>query len=784
MRAVKERVPSLHWFRFMMNPSLTIEAKIAAKAKETPARETFSARMFVLLAGVVLFGFFVKVVVGAETFFYRDYGAQVYPAIFYLRQSLLHGQLPLWNPYVHCGVPFMAQWGSWYPGLLLSPLFPMPWFLNVFNLVHLLWGGCGMYWLCRRWGQSGFAASFAGLAYVFSGISLSCLMWASYTASLSWLPWVAGLTMAAWKHGGKFLTLAALASAMQVLAGAPEITLLFWLLLGALWLIEVLRKETPCWPSLGRLIGIVALAGGMTMVQMLPFFDLLSHSQRDRQYGGDAWAMPGWGWANLIVPLFHCYQAPQGPWFQPWQDLMSSYYLGLTVMALAITGVWTTRNPKYRVVGLAALLCWIFALGSQGYLLDLAKRIFPLIGIARFPVKFAVLPAFLVPVLAAAAVDKLLSSDHRPTKVLITVGSGLLVVMAFLLWFARAYPFPLDNWKATATNAIWRAVLMLVALLGLGWAGKALPGTAQSCVLLAVLAIVPIDALTHSPKIFPTVPAGNLAPGMWTAGGNPEPPRLGEGRIMLSPEAEQQLTFSHIPDVAADFTTKRLGEWYNLNLLDEIPKVNGAIVLQPREFDILEKYLYYTAGAHTGRGLLDFLSVRWTSSADNPTQWTGRTNYLGMLTGGQRPVFIPDSQARAAITAKDFDPRAVVYLPESSRGSVQVSQKTDCTVTDVRVSSARIEATARASEPSLIVLSQSFYHLWQAFVDGHPTPLLRANLAFQALQIPAGSHQVTLVYRDRNLWVGAVISLCSLAGCVWLWVRKEKAMGALGKREG
>jgi uncharacterized membrane protein YfhO len=78
----------------------------------------------------------------------------------------------------------------------------------------------------------------------------------------------------------------------------------------------------------------------------------------------------------------------------------------------------------------------------------------------------------------------------------------------------------------------------------------------------------------------------------------------------------------------------------------------------------------------------------------------------------------------------------------------------------------------QAAEPSLVVLSQSYFHLWRAEVDGRRVPLLRANVAFQAVQVPAGGHHLRLVYRDPNLWTGAAISLVSLLLCAVIWRRQ------------
>jgi hypothetical protein len=89
--------------------------------------------------------------------------------------------------------------GSWYPFNWL-PL-PLPWAANLSVLVHLILGGGGMYALARRWGVNGFAASFAGLAYVFNGVTLSCFQWSNYIASLGWLPWVVLAVTEAWRGG-------------------------------------------------------------------------------------------------------------------------------------------------------------------------------------------------------------------------------------------------------------------------------------------------------------------------------------------------------------------------------------------------------------------------------------------------------------------------------------------------------------------------------------------------------------------------------------------------------
>jgi hypothetical protein len=470
--------------------------------------------------------------------------------------------------------------------------------MGVLLLAHLFWAGLGMFWLSRRWGASGFAASFAGVAFVFNGVMLSSLLWSSYVTCLAWLPWVVGCVVESWTKGRRWLVLAALCSAMQVLTGMPELTALTWCFVAALWVNALIRREILFVTSTVRTAGIILLAGGITMIQMLPFFDLVSHSQRNTNYANDAWSMPVWGLANLLVPLFHCYQSPQGTWFQSGQDLLPSYYLGVSVLILAATAfLLPKRRFVWAFLGML-IFCWLMAPGSHGGVYSWLRRAIPALGFARYPVKFVIFPAFLVPLMAAWALHSIqVERDTKPRRYVLVTTFLVLVLMGALLWIAKAYPMAQDNWDRTAWNTLWRAILVVAVIAALLFLNRMESGVSRACLQAAVLALLAIDALSHSPNIAPTLPSSRMASGMWEASGKPARPKLGEGRIMLSAQAEQLFVNSYITNLDQDFALKRIGEWYDLNLLDHVPKVNGAIPLHPGHYDFLENHLYYKSHA-------------------------------------------------------------------------------------------------------------------------------------------------------------------------------------------
>jgi len=597
----------------------------------------FSAWHFPALLGVMLFVAFPQVMLGQHSFFFRDYGVLGYPFVFYHHEAFWRGELPLWNPLSNCGAPFLAQWGTMtlYPFSIIYLLFPLPWSLGYFCLAHLFLGGLGMYFLAREWTRHDFAAAFAGVAYVFNGVTFSCVAWPNYLVALGWMPWVVMCAQRAWREGGRKLVIAAIVGALQMLAGVPELVVLTWLLIGALWLTEWLANPKEFRMAV-RLAAVVALIAGLTAAQLLPFFDLLAHSQRTGDVATSKWAMPGWGWANFLVPLFHTYKIPQGPCFQHQQAFMTSYYPGVAVLVLAGWAAWRIRTARVWALGALVLFSWIFALGESGFIFAWVKRAVPLVGFARFPIKFILLAAFVLPLLSAYAITCLAPAVRRkqPSS-MFTVGGAAVVLTGLIILFVRAYPFPLERWPALWHNALVRVTLACVVLGGCGvavcMAGTRLARVGALVALSAILA----DTLTHTEKQNPTISTQWFATGLWQ-----ERNGAAVGRAFISPEAERQLLYSTVSNPLHDFIGKRLALWSNLNVVERVAKVNGSSTLRLREQDAFEKALYPSNSlAEPSQPILDFLGVTHVTGG-NAAQWNRRSSALPLVTAGQRAEFV------------------------------------------------------------------------------------------------------------------------------------------------
>ncbi len=732
---------------------------------------------FGILLALLIFAAFPQVLLGLQTFVVRDFGFFAYPLAHFQRDCFWHGELPFWDPYNYCGVPFLAQWNTMplYPPALIYLLLPLTWSLSFFCLLHLWFAGFGMYLLARRWTGNDFAAAFAGTAFAFNGLTLNLLMWPSHIATLSWMPWVVLAVEAAWREGGRKIFLAALVGALQMLAGGPETIFLTWVFLLALWIQQLATGESPRTGMLWRFPTIVMFVILLAAAQLLPFLDLAAHSQREAGFADTRWSMPAWGWMNFLVPMAFGNTRDMGVFFQYGQNWTSSYYLGIGTLWLALLAVWTLRERRVRLLVACAVVALIFAFGEHTPIYPALRRIIPQLSLITYPVKYLTLVAFFAPLLAAFALARLQSLQNGERRKFsgqaVILGCILLSLLVGILFWAWRFPFSTDDVHATLLNGLTRGGFLLMTGVLLMFLTRPLKSGLCRVAPLILVLIAWLDVLTHEPTQNPTA-----SPTIYTVGLAREylkmspQPELGKSRAMLTPMAEWQFVHTSIASPQNNFRIGRLCYGANCNLLDAVPKVDGFLSLTPRENDDVLS-LFYTWTNADFPGLENFMGVSQISAPDQIYHWQSRSNYLPLVTAGQKPVFLNDGGTMRALTQPDFDGGKVVFLPPEEKSVVTVSNGTDARILNSSFGNQTVDIGVEAAEPSLVVVAQSYYHNWHAYVDGHETPLLRANHAFQAIQVPAGRHQIRLAYEDSAFETGLTISIFAWLGCLICLIR-------------
>jgi len=766
-----------------MEPQIAEIEPISVRGSEPAplfAGSFFTLPRFAVMLGLLLLAAFPDVLLGAKSFFFRDYTLFGYPLAHYHREAFWRGEIPLWNPLNNCGIPYAAQWNTmvFYPFSLIYLLLPLPWSLGWFCLFHLFLGGLGMYRLAFRWTDNSLAAAIAGVSFSFSGVALSFLIWPNNASAFGWLPWVLWMAQKGWSGPRSDLLKAVCVGSIQMLSGAPEIIFFTWLLVGGLWCCDL--PHQPNWRrSLMRVIGLVLLIAGICAIQLLPFLDLLHQSHRKGDIGSASWSMPAYGWANFLVPLFHTVPTATGVHMQPGQGWVSSYYLGVVPLFLGLFAVITVRSRIALVLGTALLASVVLALGEHTYVYQWLRVLLPGLGLMRFPVKFVVVAAAAVPLLAAFAAARVTELSRPPlTRRGLALGIGLIVLTIGLACYAWRFPAAGEAPQATLLSGFGRAAFLAAILVLLLLRHRFVRARLSSFWQIILVTLLWGDLVSHAPRQNPTVAARSFRYSTWDARQENQPGWDRSARAALTLDALEKFHSTFVTDFSLAVLGERGGLYKNCNLLENVAKVDGFYSLYIPEEQQIEFNLYRTE-TDLRKGLADFLGVARVTSDQSIVEWRRRDTHLPLVTAGQQPVFAAPDETLSLLRA-NFSPRDTVYIEPNAKEFVHASTNVAVALDFARISADRIRITASSADPAMVVVAETWFHWWKATVDGKPARLWRANYAFQALEMPPGKHQLELVYSDRSFVLGALISGATLVLCLVGALTMRHSSGKLG----
>lgn len=123
--------------------------------------------------------------------------------------------------------------------------------------------------------------------------------------------------------------------------------------------------------------------------------------------------------------------------------------------------------------------------------------------------------------------------------------------------------------------------------------------------------------------------------------------------------------------------------------------------------------------------------------------------------------------------AEDFDPTKTVVLNDSIDGIDKTTVVGSTESISYTPNSVEIRANTKGN--SLLFLSDSYYPGWKAFIDNIETEIYRANYAFRAVVVPAGSHTITFRYQPASFAVGWKVTIISGIVVILLaaWLKKS-----------
>jgi len=752
-------------------------------------------------------------------------------------RAVASGAFPLWDPSPAFGQPLLADPAQQvlYPPTWLNLVLP-PWVdYTLFAFGHVLLSGIAFLALARRWGLSAVAALAGAAAWVLSGPFLSLVDLWHHFASAAWIPAVfLAAERAIERRGRRDVLVLGLAIGLQVLAGSADVCAMT---LGALavW-VAVVHVERKRWreglPLLAGGAAALAVGAALSSGLWLAALDVASRSSRRelaeavRTY----WSAHPAALLETLLAGIPGRLPLSAPWraalFESREPFLASLYLGLpaaglVVAAFAGPGSGGRRRWALAAVGLGAAA---LALGRHAPAYDLVTALVPPLRVLRYPVKAMVLVAFAWAGLVALGTEAWRrSASGRRWALAVVVPLGVLACLAAAsaLSLASGLPpwgrllvavDPVPNTAIALARGLGREAILAVLVLALAaWRGRTGTG-APTLAALAALAAIADLALAH-PRPNPSAPKALYThrPEVLAALGDPASTRVYSYDYSETGRAQRWLgrpsahALARLPDGWRPDAAIALGLQMIL-----APQTPGRWGLR-QGFDIDYRGLQ----AEPLAGL-----TRLARLAEGRPEEVRRVLRVGAITHvvalhrvagdllrpvAEFPSFFPDPvrveavpeplprayavggvrvadgiHGLVALVDPAFDPRREIVLPEGRPGAAPEGFRGQVRI--VRESASRVLLDAELAAHGYVVLVDGYDPGWRARVDGRPAPLLRANVAFRAVAVPAGRHAVEMAYRPPAALAGLLVSgITAMALAVALlspWMRRPRGGSA------
>ena len=336
--------------------------------------------------------------------------------------ELRNGNLPLWNPHIYLGIPFLGGFQSalLYPPNWLYLVAPVGPATNWLIAGHIFLSGVFMcLWTWRR-GLHPVACLVAGALLMFCGPQFLRVQ-AGHLPVLLAMPWVPLLFLAideyfaARRLGWVLLGMGALA--MEILAGHPQY--FFYTILAAAIYSSLLmfhaRERTPI--TIG-LVGMVVGAFALTAAQLAPGLEAAGESIRSVSLPykiASSFSLPPENLITLAVPGFFGDGLHVSYWGR-WNMAESSVYVGACGLVLALYGaVYGERSLRRFSISMILILL-LLALGNSTPLFQLLYDYAPNFDKLRSISRFAYLAAVFLCMLAGIGLDQLIRRPARRAR--------------------------------------------------------------------------------------------------------------------------------------------------------------------------------------------------------------------------------------------------------------------------------------------------------------------------------------------------------------------------------
>jgi hypothetical protein len=490
------------------------------------------------------------------------------------------------------------------------------------------------------------------------------------------------------------------------------------------------------------------------------------------------------------------------------EPFVLSVYLGMPTLGLVMGAFSGPSHMPRKLLAIFGVAAAVLALGRHGLAYDLAVGLVPPLGMLRYPEKVLIVAAFVWALLAGAGVDAWRRTDRESRAWTLWTGAALLglaavagagamlaaywpAVWGWLLDLEASGRFISQGLSQTTRRLATTTGLTTACAVAWLWRWRS-PGRAGGLTLLAV-ALAVLDLALVNGRLNPTGPKQLFTqpPPTLKDLDQPDHRRVYVTEYSLVPGKAQRLLgreqafmlSGHLPGwpprVSAVMASRmyllppitaawQLEGSYDVDLRGLYPPHLARLAQAGRALETTSAHLRLLRLGAVGRVVslhnAGFESLE--AVATHPGLYVDPIQVLRVPGALPRTYVVGTSRIADGMAALEtlieptFDPKREVVLSEGVARRATPRFAGSSRILELRPDQVRIEATV--SETGYVVLVDAHDQGWQARVDGQPVPLLRANVAFRAVELTRGRHLVELRYRPAAVSLGLVIGLGGL----------------------
>lgn len=735
----------------------------------------------VLLCFILVF--FFDVLFGSKTLFTGDNISLNIPGKFFLRTVIENKQLPLWNPYLFSGMPFLADinFGVLAPINILYFIFD-PFKAHTLNVVIALWLiGIFMYMYCRMIQIPRISALISSVIFMFSGSVFINTLNTAILNVIMWLPLVMwGCELFVRKNKLHYGLLVSVICALQFFSGHIQYSYYTWLLV-------VLYMIFRCQPfsvvaSLKRLLTIFLPLMFLVAIQLLPFLEYSQLTTRPTQnilYSAGETSIVSF--IRIILPNFFGVLKDGTSWGAT-ADI--SGFIGIIPLLLIISLI---KLRKTNLIGLfflvTSVLFLFIALGRYSPLYQAAYYLLPFYSRFRSPGTILILYTFGLSVVAGYAVDCLFQSINKYKRELVSVIRTILFILiplvlttltlklvgysyfvkflhllqrlhkvAFFTRFLEYSSYRMDTiYNLWVNNILIELFFVFLFLSLVYYASK--KGKLSSLQQILILLLITSELMFYAGNIHISASNELLKPNQ-----NIHNILKKDGsffRIVTLKDEPKKPTFAR-PDYFIQESVKSMTFMQtDTNLFYETASMDGyaSMVYQPYAQYVMDKPPTDPTGIEITPSSFD----KWDDLNVKYVLTAGR--YVKEL--NSNPKFKLTSTYQQPFLKRNF----YIYQNMQAKDRVEVVDNPEASASIISYKPNEILIKTRSDKTSTLLLRDTYYPGWSAVVNYEKADIKPYGV-FRSISIPAGVSYVKMYYQPLLIVIGGMISVTSWLICL------------------